>query len=71
MKYRFCPMIKAISILVVGIAFLLSGCHKRMIAEITPEKEEIPDYFDLAEQDFLAGNYDKAIEALQKVVAGS
>ena len=65
MKYGFCPIIKAISILVVGIAFLLSGCHKRMVVEITPEKEEIPDYFDLAEQDLLAGNYAKAIEAYE------
>ncbi|UCF56791.1 MAG: penicillin-binding protein activator [Deltaproteobacteria bacterium] len=62
MKSRIDLIIKAITTLVVGIAFFLLGCYPRPALEVPPEKEAIRDQFDLAELDLQAGNYDKAIE---------
>jgi ABC-type branched-subunit amino acid transport system substrate-binding protein/outer membrane protein assembly factor BamD (BamD/ComL family) len=58
-------MIKAISVLVVGIAFVLSGCYPRPTLRVPPEKKVVQDEFYLAELDYEAGNYDKAIENYQ------
>ncbi|MBN1831439.1 MAG: penicillin-binding protein activator [Deltaproteobacteria bacterium] len=48
-------LIKAISYLMMGIAFSLWGCYPQPTLEIPHECE-------LAEQDVLAGNYDRAIQ---------
>ena len=65
MRSGFFLMIRAISTLVVGIAFVLSGCYPRPAGKIETGREVLLDQFDLAERDFKAGNYDKAIEGYE------
>jgi ABC-type branched-subunit amino acid transport system substrate-binding protein len=54
-KFIVNRVVRAISCLVVGIAFFLWGCYPRPTFEIPRECE-------LAEQDVLAGEYDRAIQ---------
>ena len=62
MNFNFCPVRKAIPALAVGIAFLLLGCQPKKVMERPTKREIVQDPLATAEQDFHAGNYDKALE---------
>lgn len=66
MNFNSCPNRKAIPALVVGIAFLLLGCQPKKVVEKLTIKEVAQDPFAMAEQDFEAGNYDKALEEYER-----
>jgi len=61
-KSGFYPIIRAISTIMVGVAFFIMGCQPRVAVQKPPVKEVGKDMFDLAEQNFQAGNYDKALK---------
>jgi len=61
-KTGFYPFIRAIPIIMVGIAFFISGCQPRVVMQRPPVEKVEKDLFDLAEQDFHAGNYEKALK---------
>jgi len=56
------PAVKAITTMMVGIAFFAFGCYPKPAVKVTPETKAVGELFDRAERDFKAGNYDKAIE---------
>ena len=62
MKPGFYPIIRAISTIMVGIAFFILGCQPRIAVKRPPVEEVEKDLFDLAEKDFQAGNYEKALK---------
>ncbi|MDY7034616.1 MAG: penicillin-binding protein activator [Thermodesulfobacteriota bacterium] len=53
---------KAISTLMVGIAFFFPGCLPGSILERAQKEKDIQNQFILAERNFETGNYDKAIK---------
>jgi len=61
-KFRIDRSKMAITVIMAAIAFFLVGCPPRPPLEVRPEKAPALDEFDLAEQDFQAGHYDKAFE---------
>ncbi|MFH1349784.1 MAG: penicillin-binding protein activator [Pseudomonadota bacterium] len=54
---------KAISILVLGVAFFLVSCQPKTIRERPPEAKALQDHFASAEQYTREGSYYKAIES--------
>jgi len=65
-KLGFCSVFKAISTLVVGVAFFLMGCQPKVVVEKPLVKEPFQDLFATAELDYQAGNYDRAIEGYER-----
>ena len=62
MRLNLFSIAKAISVIVVGVAFFSFGCQPKRIVEKPPEKPPVPDFFTLAEKDFASGNNEKAFE---------
>jgi branched-chain amino acid transport system substrate-binding protein len=61
-KPRFQSANMAITVVLTAIAFFLVGCPPKPPVGVRPERPAVMDDFDLAEQEFKAGNYDEAIE---------
>ena len=62
MRLNPLSIIKAISAIVVGVAFFSFGCQPKRVVEKPTEKPPVPDFYILAEKDFASGNYEKAFE---------
>lgn len=63
MRIGFDATSRAISIFVVGIAFLFFGCQQKEVLKPAPARLPVPDHFDVAEQHFHARNFESALES--------
>ncbi len=70
MKSRFQLANMAITVVLTAIAFFLAGCPPKPPVGVRPERPAVLDDFDLAEQEFKAGNYDEAIEKYELYLKG-
>ena len=66
MSSRFSFIIKAVLILSVGMALLFSGCYPKPVKKYPEVKEVSPNLFDRAEQEFMAGNDQMAMESFKR-----
>ncbi|MBU2499539.1 MAG: tetratricopeptide repeat protein, partial [Proteobacteria bacterium] len=81
MKYRPCVSCRAILTSAVGIALFFVGCQPKLVMEkppvevapaepVKPAEPVEPDQalFDVAEAEFMAGNFDKALQEYERYV---
>ena len=66
MKLYFPLKIKAVLILSVGMALLISGCYPKPVKKYPEVREVSPNLFDRAEQEFMAGNDQLAMESFER-----
>jgi branched-chain amino acid transport system substrate-binding protein len=66
MKLYFPLKIKAVLILSVGMALLISGCYPKPVKKYPEVREVSPNLFDRAEQEFMAGNDQQAMESFER-----
>jgi ABC-type branched-subunit amino acid transport system substrate-binding protein len=66
MRLGFPLKIKAILILSVGMALLISGCYPKPVKKYPEVKEVSPNLFDRAEQELMAGNDQTALESFER-----
>ena len=66
MKSSLSLKIKAILIPAVGMALLISGCYPKPVKKYPEVREVSPNLFDRAEQEFMAGNDQMALESFER-----